>query len=60
MEITEEMIRTKAYELWVANGRPLGSAEANWFAAQSLLIAAAKTSSKNQSPPNGLRQLTPS
>ncbi|MEN8179014.1 MAG: DUF2934 domain-containing protein [Pseudomonadota bacterium] len=60
MKITEEMIRNKAYELWEASGKPMGSAEEIWFAAQTLLLDAAGTTSsvRNQSPPNGLRQLT--
>jgi hypothetical protein len=60
MKVTEEMVRIKAYELWEANGKPLGSAEEIWFAAQALLLDAASTtpSVRNQSPPNGLRQLT--
>ena len=59
MKITEEMIRNKAYELWEANGKPMGTAEQNWFAAQDLLLNAAKKTAigRNQSPPIGLRQL---
>ena len=59
MKITEEMVRIKAYELWEASGRPLGAAEENWFAALSLLEDASKAIAavRNQSPPNGLRQL---
>jgi hypothetical protein len=62
MQITEEMIRKKAYELWVANGKPEGKAEQNWFAAKAQLQAAEDKlpSARNQSPPIGLRQLTPS
>ena len=59
MEITEEMIRNKAYELWEAGGRPDGSAEQNWFTARTLLTQTNETKPSNQSPPNGLRQLTP-
>ncbi len=61
MQITEEMIRTKAYELWEANGKPDGMAEQNWLAAEALLKDANSTlpSARNQSPPIGLRQLTP-
>jgi hypothetical protein len=59
MKITEEMIRNKAFELWKANGKPAGTAETDWFAAQALLRDAARvtTSARNQPPPNGLRQL---
>lgn len=62
MQVTEEMIRIKAYELWEANGKPLGSEEENWFAAQAQLLDNASTipASGHQSPPYGLRQLTPS
>jgi hypothetical protein len=59
MKITEEMIRLKAYELWEASGRPIGSAEENWFAAQDLLNKRDTVSIKNQLLPNGLRQLMP-
>ena len=60
MKITEEMIRKKAFELWKANGKPAGTAEEDWFAAQALLRDAARatTSVRSQPPPNGLRQLT--
>jgi hypothetical protein len=59
MKITEEMIRLKAYELWVAGGMQTGSAEKDWFAAQELLQKNNQIISvKNQLPPNGLRQLT--
>ena len=59
MKITDEMIRIKAYELWEAGGRSMGTAEENWFAALSLLQDAHKAipSVRTQSPPNGLRQL---
>jgi hypothetical protein len=61
MKITEEMIRIKAYELWEVKGRPTGAAEENWLAAQALLQDTAKTTPpRNQSLPNGLRQLNPS
>ena len=62
MQVTEEMIRIKAYELWEANGKPVGSAEENWFAAQALLQDAASkpSSAKNQPRPYGLKQLTSS
>jgi hypothetical protein len=59
MKITEEMIRLKAYELWEASGKPSGSAEEDWFAAQELLEKNSQTISvRNQLPPIGLRQLT--
>jgi hypothetical protein len=63
MQISEEMIRLKAYELWEANGKPQGQAERHWFAAKALLQDAANDnlpSARNQSPPIGLRQLNPS
>jgi hypothetical protein len=60
MKITEEMIRLKAYEIWVANGRPAWTAEKDWFAAQELLKKNSQTmSDRNQLSPYGLRQLTP-
>ncbi len=60
MKITEEMVRIKAYELWEASGRPTGLDEENWLAAEVLLQNTLKTTpaAKNQSLPNGLRQLT--
>jgi hypothetical protein len=60
MQITEEMIKAKAYELWEANGRPEGSAEQNWFAAKALLQESDSqtTSTGNTPPPIGLRQLS--
>jgi hypothetical protein len=62
MQITEEMIRTKAYELWEANGKPEGAAEQNWFAAKAMLLKNKEKPSRkkqDQAPPIGLRQLTP-
>lgn len=60
MQITEEMIRTKAYELWEADGKPEGAAEENWLTAEALLkqTRTQSPSMRNQSPPLGLRQLT--
>jgi len=62
MKVTEEMIRNKAYELWEANGKPMGQEEENWFLAQDLLHDAVRSilSVRNQLPPNGLRQLATS
>jgi hypothetical protein len=60
MKITEQMIRIKAYEIWEASGRPLGSAEENWFAAQDLLKKNSQTISvTHQTLPNALRKLKP-
>jgi len=33
-QTTESDIRTRAYHLWVQRGRPWGSPEADWFAAE--------------------------
>ena len=62
MQVTEEMIRLKAYELWEAGGRPMDSAEQNWFAAQAMLLdsAATEPAKDRHSPPIGLRQLSSS
>ena len=59
MQVTEEMVRIKAYELWEAGGKPKGRAKENWFSAQTLLQeAASKPSRKTRNqPPNGLKQL---
>ena len=61
MTVTEDMIRVKAYQLWEANGKPPGTEQENWFTARALLLDASSTASprNHQSPPNGLRQLTP-
>jgi hypothetical protein len=58
-EITEEMIRLKAYELWEERGKPEGTAEQDWFNAQDLLKPSKQNDTAgNQLPPIGLRQLT--
>jgi len=60
MQITDEMIRAKAYELWEAEGKPEGNAEKNWFAAKALLLQKNTSlfgTGKSQIPPIGLRQL---
>jgi hypothetical protein len=60
MQITDEMIRAKAYELWEAEGKPEGNAEKNWFAAKTLLLQKNTNlfgTGKSQIPPIGLRQL---
>jgi len=57
---SEDMIRRKAYELWEARGRPLGSSDADWYAAQLLLESAEPV---DEAPPAkgpsryGLREL---
>ena len=38
---TDDAIRTRAYYLWLAAGRPQGTADAHWYAAQAQLVAAA-------------------
>ena len=60
MKITEDMIRNKAYELWEASGKPPGTANKDWFAAQALLFGTTEgtASVSNRSTRNGLRQLT--
>ena len=35
----EERVRTVAYSLWLAEGRPEGRAEAHWFKASELVNA---------------------
>jgi hypothetical protein len=34
-----ERIRERAYELWVANGSPVGESEINWLAAEKEVLA---------------------
>ena len=38
---SDEAIRTRAYYLWLAAGRPHGAAETHWYAARAQLVAAA-------------------
>ena len=42
----EQAIRRLAYELWVSRGRPEGSAEADWFAAERRLKGQRRADSK--------------
>jgi hypothetical protein len=37
---TEEAVRQKAYDLWEGRGRPEGTPEIDWFAAQDYLAMA--------------------
>lgn len=39
VQIADEDVRARAYELWEARGRPDGSAEDDWFAAEEQLRA---------------------
>lgn len=39
MQDVEQAIRERAYHLWVAEGRPDGTAEAHWLAAQREILA---------------------
>ena len=38
MEYLEEAIRERAYQLWVADGRPDGSSDAYWLNAQHEML----------------------
>jgi hypothetical protein len=40
MPILEETIRERAYQLWIADGRPEGKAEIYWLTAQHEILAA--------------------
>jgi hypothetical protein len=40
MQDMEQAIRERAYHLWVADGRPDGSADQHWLAAQREMLAA--------------------
>ncbi len=40
MQDMEQAIRERAYHLWVAEGRPDGSADRHWLAAQRDVLAA--------------------
>lgn len=42
LEPTQDSIRTRAYYLWVAAGRPEGTADANWEAARATLMEATR------------------
>ncbi len=43
--IEQTAIRTRAHELWLERGCPIGSAEEDWLRAESELRAAAKNGS---------------
>jgi DUF2934 family protein len=45
MPILEEAIRERAYQLWLADGRPEGQAEIYWLKAQREILAASVESS---------------
>jgi hypothetical protein len=40
MQNLEEVIRERAYHLWIADGRPNGNADAYWANAQSEILTA--------------------
>jgi hypothetical protein len=40
MQDMEQAIRERAYHLWIADGRPDGSADHHWLAAQREVLAA--------------------
>ncbi len=40
MQDLEEFIRERAYQLWIADGRPDGNADGYWLNAQRELLAA--------------------
>ena len=42
MDVSEDEIRTRAYELWESAGSPEGSAESFWHAAEEELAERAK------------------
>lgn len=44
MVLTHDQIARKAYEIWLAKGRPYGSEQANWYEAISALKATAAKS----------------
>jgi len=50
---TREEIAMLAYQLWEHRGRPLGSPEIDWYAAESAL--GVRDSQEEFSPPFGLR-----
>jgi hypothetical protein len=64
MRLTKKMIRDKAYQLWEADGRPMGTADEHWFAAEALLSEAGDTTldksrkDEKHALPIGLRQLS--
>ena len=41
LEPTDDNIRTSAYYLWLAAGRPAGTADEHWAAARTKLVTAA-------------------
>jgi Protein of unknown function (DUF2934) len=53
MQSLEEIIRERAYHLWVADGRPDGSAEAHWLSAQREILAASLDGCVTQAAESG-------
>ncbi|MBP6842290.1 MAG: DUF2934 domain-containing protein [Kofleriaceae bacterium] len=47
---SDEAIRTRAYYLWLAAGRPHGAAETHWYAARAQLVAAAAALLRDELP----------
>jgi hypothetical protein len=47
---TDDAVRTRAYFLWLAAGRPDGDAAAHWYAAQTELSAAAAGALRHDLP----------
>ena len=47
---TDDAIRTRAYYLWLAAGRPDGAAVAHWCAARAELLAAAARALRDHLP----------
>jgi DUF2934 family protein len=51
-ESRHEFVEKLAYELWVQRGRPLGSPEVDWFAAEQAVYASLAASGMISPSPN--------
>jgi Protein of unknown function (DUF2934) len=56
-ESRHEFVEKLAYELWVERGRPLGSPEVDWFAAEQAVYACLVASGMIIASPNAPRNI---
>jgi Protein of unknown function (DUF2934) len=60
-EDRHEFVAKRAYELWVKRGRPIGSPEVDWFAAEqavySSLLASGLIAGSPEDPQNAPRKM---
>ena len=53
-EDRHEFVAKLAYELWIKRGRPVGSPDVDWFAAEQAVYASLAATRLITSPPNEL------